>query len=206
MYARSTTFRADPRSIDEGIAYVRDEVMPKVQAMDGCVGLSMLANRETGHCIVTTSWRDEESMHGSAEGVRASRERAAEIFGGQPEVHEWEIAVLHRAHATHDGACTRVTWTRGEPDRMDRTIDEYKMGLMPRLEQYAGFCSVSLMVSRGEGMGVSAVTFESREAMEATREQARAMRDEFAPRMEMAITDVVEFDLVLAHLRVPETV
>jgi len=53
---------------------------------------------------------------------------------------------------------------------------------------------------------VSAVTFEDRAAMERTREQARAMRDEFSPRMGTAITDVAEFDLVLAHLRVPETV
>jgi len=33
--------------------------------MDGCIGLSMLVNRDTGHCIVTSAWRDEESMHAS---------------------------------------------------------------------------------------------------------------------------------------------
>ena len=39
MYARTNTVRTDPRTIDEGIAYVRDEVMPLVQGMDGCIGL-----------------------------------------------------------------------------------------------------------------------------------------------------------------------
>ena len=48
----------------------RDEMMPAVRGMDGCVGLSMLADRESGTCIVTTSWRDRESMQASAEGVR----------------------------------------------------------------------------------------------------------------------------------------
>jgi quinol monooxygenase YgiN len=206
MYARSTTIHADRQSLDEGIAYVRDEVMPTVQAMDGCVGLSMLANRETGHCIITTSWRDEEAMHASAEGVRASRERAAEIFGGQPEVREWEIAVLHRVHEAGEGACTRVVWSRGDPADVDRILDAYRMTVMPRLEQMTGFCSVSVMVSRGEGMAASAVTFKDRRSLEESRERARAMRDEFAPAMGIAITDVVEFDLVLAHLRVPETV
>ncbi|MGY1823250.1 antibiotic biosynthesis monooxygenase [Geodermatophilus sp. SYSU D00079] len=205
MYARSTTIHGNREALDEGIAYVRDEVMPMVQQMDGCVGLSMLADRETGHCIVTTSWRDAEAMHASAEGVRASREKAATIFGGQPEVHEWEVAVMHRMHEAHHGACTRVTWIRADPDAMDRTLDAFRMSLVPRIEQLPGFCSVSLMVHRAEGMAVSAVTYDSRLDMEETREQARGLRDEFAPAMGIAITDIAEFDLVLAHLRVPET-
>ena len=206
MYARSTTIHAEPGTVDEGIAYVRDEVMPMVTAMDGCVGLSMLVDRESGHCIVTTAWRDEDAMHASAEGVRASRDRAVQIFGGQPEIHEWEIAVLHRVHETHEGACARLTWTRGHPDQMDRAIDTFTTALMPRMEQYPGFCSTSLMVRRAEGMGVSAVTFQSREAMESSRDQGRAVRDDFSSSTGIAITDVHEFDLVLAHLRVPETV
>jgi heme-degrading monooxygenase HmoA len=207
MYARSTTIQGNPQAMDEGIAYVRDEVMPLVQGMDGCTGLSMLADRETGRGIVTTAWRNADAMHASAEGVRSSRERAGQIFGGQPEVHEWEIAVLHRAHEAPEGAWTRVTWIRGEPEHMDRAIDAYKMVFVPRMEeQYRGFCSMSVLVSRAEGMGVSAVTFENREAMEAARETARSMRDEFAQQTHMAITDVEEFELVLAHLRVPETV
>src|SRR4051794_27159997 len=59
MYARSTTIHGDPGAVREGIAYVHDEVMPVLRAMDGCVGLSMLADRDSGRCIVTTSWRDE---------------------------------------------------------------------------------------------------------------------------------------------------
>jgi quinol monooxygenase YgiN len=205
MYARSTTIHGNRTAIDDGIAYVRDEVMPMVQQMDGCIGLSMLADRETGHCIVTTSWRDMDAMHASAEGVRQSRERAAEIFGGQPEVQEWEVAVMHRIHEAHHGACTRVTWIRADPDAMDRTLDAFRMSLMPRIEELPGFCSVSLMMHRAEGMAVSADTYDSRTDMEETREQARGLRDDFAPAMGIAITDIVEFDLVLAHLRVPET-
>src|SRR5215213_5926439 len=45
MYARSTTIRGNPQQMDDGIAYVRDKVMPAIQQMDGSVGLSMFANR-----------------------------------------------------------------------------------------------------------------------------------------------------------------
>src|SRR4051794_2481608 len=68
MYARTNTVLADPKAIDEGIANVRDEVMPLVQGMDGFIGLSMLADRNSGRCIVTTAWRTEEAMHASEQG------------------------------------------------------------------------------------------------------------------------------------------
>ena len=205
MYARSTTIRGNPQSMDAGIDFVRDELMPAVRGMDGCVGLSLLADRDSGMCIVTTSWRDRETMQASAEGVRPLRDRAMEVFGGEVEVREWEVSAMHRRHEAHHGACTRVTWLRGDPDGMERSIDMFRMSLMPRLDDLAGFCSVSLMTHPAEGMAVSAVTYDSREDMIETRENARALRDEFAPAMGLAVTDVREFDLVLAHLRVPET-
>ena len=36
---------------------------------------------------------------------------------GEPEVREWEIAVLHRDHRAAVGACARITWTRADPSR-----------------------------------------------------------------------------------------
>jgi heme-degrading monooxygenase HmoA len=206
MYARSTTIQADPRSVDDGIAYVRDEVMPAVQKMEGCVGLSMLCDRDDGRCIVTTAWADELSMRNSSEGVRSMRERAAEVFGGRPDVQEWEIAVLHRLYETREGACARVIWSRADPELVDRTVDAYRMSLLPRLEEMPGFCSISLLVSRAEGRAVSATVYESRQSMEETREMSANMRDDFAMSMGVAITEVAEMELVLAHLRAPETV
>jgi quinol monooxygenase YgiN len=206
MYARSTTVRGDPQRIDEGIAYVRDEVMPAVQQMSGCVGLSMICDRESGRTIVTTAWADESAMHATEEAVRSMRERAGEMFGGPIEVNEWEIAVLHRTREAPDGACTRVTWTRGDPADMDRTIDTVRMALLPRLDDLEGFCSVSAMVNRDNGMCALAATYESREAMMSSREAVAAMRDEFTQQLGMEVTDMAEFDLTLHHLRVPETV
>src|SRR4051812_29038120 len=151
MYARTNTVMADPQAIDRSIAYTRDEVMPLVQGMDGYIGLSMLADRESGRCIVTTAWRTEEAMQASEEGVRATRERGAEIFGGVPEVARWEIAVMHRMHETGDGARTRVLWGHTEPGHMEDMLGSFRMTIMPKMEELPGFASSNMMVDRGSG-------------------------------------------------------
>jgi hypothetical protein len=61
------------------------------------------------------------------------------------------------------------------------------------------------MVDRRDGRCASAVVFENREAMPNTRDQFTTLREEFASRMGVEILEVAEFDLTLAHLRVPET-
>jgi hypothetical protein len=206
MYARSTTMLVRPDAVDNLVGYIRDEVMPMVTQLEACVGLSLMTDRGTGRCIATSAWETVEAMRGSAERVRPLRERAAERFGSTPEIQEWEIAVLHRAHRAGDGACARVTWTRTDAANLGPVIHAYRDSLMPWWEETPGFCSNSLMVDRREGRCASAVVFESREAMAHTRDQFTTLREEFVARMSMEIVEVAEFDLALAHLRVPETV
>jgi heme-degrading monooxygenase HmoA len=206
MFARTTTLRGNPQAVDDLVANVRDEVMPRLMQMDGCVGLSLLVDRDAGRAIATSAWETEEAMRASAEHARPLRDRAAETFGATPEVEEWEIAVLHRAHRIEDGACARVAWTRTDPGNLDRVIDAYRDSLMPWWEETAGFRSNSLLVDRREGRCSSTVVLESREAMAHTRDQFTTLREEFVKRMGMEILEVAEFDVALAHLRVPETV
>jgi quinol monooxygenase YgiN len=206
MYARTTTMRGNRQILDDLFVYFRDDVMPAITEMDGCVGLSLLIDRDSGRCIATSAWDNEEAMRASAERVRPLRQRVADMLGATPEIQEWEIAVLHRAQRVGDGACARVTWARTDPGNLDRVIDAYRDSLMPWWEQTSGFCSNSFLIDRREGMCSSTVVFESREAMARTRDQFTTLRDEFVRTMGMEVFEVAEFDLALAHLRVPETV
>ncbi|CCG04423.1 hypothetical protein [Blastococcus saxobsidens] len=206
MYARSTTITGTPVNVDRGVVYVRDRVLPAVLGMDGFVGLSMLADRHSGRCIVTTAWEDRAALHRSAGGVKAMRARTAEILGGPSTVEEWSIAVLHRVRPAPEGACARVTWTRGRPDRLDHMVDAFGVSLVPRLEDIPGFCSVSMLVDPTEGRSTTAVTYESREAIQASLDRATELRQEFSRLMGAQLLEVATFELVVAHLHVPETV
>jgi quinol monooxygenase YgiN len=205
MRARSTTIHGAPGSVDAAVDHARDEVMPAVQRMDGCLGLSVLADPASGRCIVTTSWRDEAALQDSREHVRGFAERTAAILGGQPEVQEWEIAAMHRVLDAGQGARARVTWLRTEPAAVDRAVDAVRLSLMPKLDDLPGFCSVSVMVRRQEGLTVAAVSYDSRAHAEQAGEGAREFREEFAPAMGLEVLDSAEFDVAVAHLRVPET-
>jgi quinol monooxygenase YgiN len=205
MYARSTTIHGDPRSVDPATTFVWDEVMPAVRAMDGCVGLSMLADPGTGRCIVTTSWQDEQALGTSRDDVRPHLERTAAALGGRPEVAEWEIAAMHRVPEARPGACSRVTWLRTDPGAVQRAVDAVRLSLMPKLDDLPGFCSVSVLVRREDGLAVSAVSYDSWADLERSGEGAREFREEFAPARGIDTVDTAEFELVLAHLGVPET-
>ena len=206
MYARSTTFTDRPQAVDAGIAMVRDEVMPAVQEMPGCVGLSMLVDRSSGSCIVTTAWVSEEALQGSAPLVAPMRDRAQQLFGSRPEVRTWEIAVLHRMHAVVDGACARVTWTRLPRAELDEQVATFRSSVLPRMEVLPGFCSASLLVERRAGRSALAVVYDSRDALEQSRQAAAGIRRDAVRQMAGELLDVAEFEVALAHLRVPETV
>src|SRR4029434_6539741 len=87
MHARSTTIKADPDNLDAGIAFTRDEVMPAIQQINGCIGLSMLTDHESGRCIVTTSWADADAMRAATEDVHPIRLMQALAAHGL-DIHE----------------------------------------------------------------------------------------------------------------------
>ena len=208
MYARSTTIQAQPSSIDAGVAHLRDAVMPRLQEIDGCVGLSLLADPQTGRCVLTTAWETEEAMRASAEQIRPIRDRAADEFGGigSPMVEEWEIAVLHREHRSGEGACARATWVQMPADQLDQGVEFYKASVLPDLEALEGFCSASLLLDRASGRSVSCASFESLEAMERSRDRVTALKNEKIREVGAGELDDCEFELRIAHLRAPELV
>jgi len=207
MYARSSSFQAQPTMIDAGIAIMRDAIMPALMDIDGCVGLSLLVNRESGRCIATSAWHDADAMRASAARVTPIRDRATEAFGASGAVvDEWEIPVLHREHQSVSGACARVTWMHGDPAQVDPAIESFKTISLPAAELLEGFCSASLMVNRETGRAVLSATYDSRDAIVRTREQASALRSSGTLQAGAQVTDIDEFELALAHLRVPEMV
>ena len=206
MYARTTAVRGDPTRIDDGLRLIREETAPAVTGMDGCVGMSLLVDRQTGRCVATTAWQSEEAMLASADAVRPLRDRAELALGstGGSNVDQWEVAVVHRDHASPDGACARLTWLSGDPSMVDHAIDVYRMTILPQIQELDGFCSASLMVDRAAGRVVGTAAFDSRAAIEASREATAGIRGRVVRELGATVDDVEEMEIAFAHLHVPE--
>ncbi len=205
MYARSTTIQAQPLSVDIGIAHVRDVVMPALKEFDGFVGLSLLVDRQSGVSILTSSWETMAAMRGSAERVAIIRDQAALMFDGSARLEEWDIALLHRRHRSQEGACVRATWLKVVPDQLSRSLDFYRTAVLPEMENLDGFCSASLMVDHpASRRAVSCSTFDTMDAMARNRDRATELRSRRVRELGAEVIDVAEFELAIAHLRVPE--
>ncbi len=204
MYARSTTIQAQTSSIDAGIAHMRDSVMPALESIPGCLGLSLLVDRTSGRCIATSSWDSEDAMRASDESIQPIRNQASELFGGSTQVEEWEIAAMHREHRAGEGACVRATWVKTDPGQIDGGIDFYKTTILPALEELEGFCSASLLVDRASGRGVAAATFDNAEAIERNTDKLDRIKATGSQEANAEVLDQCDFELAVAHLRVPE--
>ena len=65
MFVRATTIHADLSRLDEGVAFVRDRVVPAVDTLPGNLGLSMFVTRDPAIVPVATAWRTEQARRES---------------------------------------------------------------------------------------------------------------------------------------------
>jgi hypothetical protein len=63
----------DPAKVDDNLAFFKNEIVPRIKANPGILGLRNMVNRKTGEGLVGTVWRDEPSMKAAAEVALARR-------------------------------------------------------------------------------------------------------------------------------------
>lgn len=143
-------------------------------------------------------------MRATTQTVQALRDRfVTEIGGSVPIVDEWEIALMHRDHQSMDGARARASWLVGDPATIDDSVESFR-AILPTLDKLPGFCSASLLVNRETGRAVSTVIYDSAVTLAQTRARANELRSNVARQTGTEVLEVAEFELAIAHLRVPE--
>lgn len=207
MFVRATTLQADPTRLDEGIAFVRERVLPAAAELPGSLGMSMFVDRASNLVSVTSAWESEQTRVDADQVLTPLRARGARIMGRtQPPATElFELAVLDRRRPAEQGFWVRMTRVSIDPSQVDAAIDAYSASTVHDLGLLEGYCSAVLLVNRVDGLEAVSVTFESKRALEASRTQAESIRTAGLDKAGAQVTEVRESEIVIAGIRMPQS-
>jgi hypothetical protein len=90
-FVRVNMLQAAPDKLDDGIRFVREQVVPLLKQQNGFLVTMMGVNREDGRVYVTSAWESAAARQASDAAVRDQRRQAATLMGTtQVSVDEYE--------------------------------------------------------------------------------------------------------------------
>lgn len=100
MYARVTTLEVPLDRVDDARRYVQEQVLPRLNQMEGFKGFVALDSRQSGKLQGVAFWESEQALRATDEAVVPVREGAAQASGGTVvSVEEFEVSVFEAPSA-----------------------------------------------------------------------------------------------------------
>ena len=95
VYARVSTSEGSPQQIDDGLRYLREELLPTGKDDPGFKGLIALADRQSGKTLSITLWESEEDMRATEQDADQLRSSWAQTSGQQiASVESYEVGLF----------------------------------------------------------------------------------------------------------------
>jgi heme-degrading monooxygenase HmoA len=95
VYARVSTLEGSPGQIDEGLRFLREELLPTGKDDPGFKGLIALADRQSGKTLSITLWESEEEMRATEQDANQLRSAWSETSGQQiASVESYEVGLF----------------------------------------------------------------------------------------------------------------
>jgi heme-degrading monooxygenase HmoA len=94
VFARVSTFRIPPGQVDQAIDYIREQVLPGAQGMEGFEGPYLLLDRTSGKALMVGLWESEEAMRASEELLALQHTGNAQSIGARGlNVGKYEVVL-----------------------------------------------------------------------------------------------------------------
>ena len=94
----------------------------------------------------------------------------------------------------------RVSTYEGSVEDFESGLDKVKSDVVPRVRSLPGSKGLLLMVDRSTGQSLSIALYDSQEALDNTREQAREVRAQAAEGIGSKVVSGVEYEVGVAEL------
>lgn len=180
MFTRLLTFKG-ATDIDGGVQYLRQEVLPVLNAQHGYQGITASADRSKSIFGILSLWESESDRAASDSALGKARQEAVKIVGGDLTVENLELVVSEVAKPIVPGCGLFVTRVSMDPSAIDGNIEFFKNEIVPQIKSQPGFCGLRNMVDRATGRAVVGSVWEDREGAErslATLPERRARAEE----------------------------
>jgi len=175
MHTRLVSFTG-AKNIDKGVDYVREEVVPNLNAQHGYRGVTISADRSGGVLSVLSLWETDADREASESALAKNRQEGLGIIGGEMTVETFEQLLAEISERPVVGSPLMVTRISMEPTKIDENLDFFKSDVLPRMKSTPGFRSVRSMMNRQTGQGIVGVIWSDREAMESAAALAPSRR------------------------------
>jgi heme-degrading monooxygenase HmoA len=175
MHTRLVSFTG-AKNIDKGVDFVREEVVPNLNAQHGYRGVTVSADRSGGVLGVLSLWETEADREASESALAKNRQEGLGIIGGEMTVETFEQLLAEISERPLVGSPLMVTRISMEPTKIDENFDYFKSEVLPRIKSNPGFRSLRNMMNRQTGHGIVGVVWADQEAMESAAASAPSRR------------------------------
>jgi heme-degrading monooxygenase HmoA len=199
MFTRLLSFKG-ATDIDGGVAYLRNEALPILNAQHGFRGVTASADRSGQELGILSLWDTESDRAASDSALGKARQEAVGIVGGDLTVENFEQLAQAINKPPTVGCALMVTRVSMDPASVDENVAFFKSDVLPLITAQPGFCALRNMVDRPAGRGIVGSIWENKQAMEAS---ASGMPERRAMAESRGVTfDEISYrELLLAEMR-----
>jgi hypothetical protein len=217
LHIRLSWIAADPRGLDDRVAYIKREARQAVEFRPGSLGISVLADRAEGAALFGSLWASSEAMSASEETEAPLRAELAKRAGTPVAVEDYQVpisVIFDYAILLLGGQAVRLTRIQVKPSQVDDVIEVVGDEVVPSLSEAAGFRAVLLFADPASGRMISETIWRDPRARAAAPSVAATIQSEFPDEAGSDITGfpgeggaeirgVTDYRLVFSSMRNP---
>jgi heme-degrading monooxygenase HmoA len=205
MYTRATWAEISKDQVDAQIAGY-PQGMKSIREAPGCLGIGLLANRETGAGVSISYWESKEAMLATeAAGEQIRTQAAAQAGVKIGELDRFEVVLQERAAAPASGVFVRVTDFVAPPEKIDAVVDVLRP-LISEGRSRSGFRALLVMANRATGRMLVSSIWTTAADRDASRELAERAREDMSAARGNANVTISEYEVVYADVKLPTPV
>jgi len=181
MFTRATRVQNPPESVEKGIAFFKDKVVPMAKATPGNAGVILLVDRKTGAGIGITVWTTAQALSASEQmGMSSRTQSAAATAGAIVNVERAEQVIQDRAQPPMVGSFVRLNTVAGDPKKVDNAITFVEKQVLPAVRALKGYRALIMNVDRMTGRTTVSTVWTTRADLDASEAKVSSLRRDAA--------------------------